>query len=120
MALSPCSVHHGHYRGPAQYAYPALVNGAASSRARLRICSDDFSTYRELVEKLLTRVTEDTDFEFSAGSSACVWCRQDGEQPLAIFCSLYPRGEEERTYYGRCHRQCAPKVALALLVPEPQ
>ena len=116
MAFYPCSNHHAPYRGPAQTAYPAIVEGSESNRRHLRMCQPCFEDYLGSI----TAKLEEVDFEATdaGGSSIRKLCKFCGatDPPLTVFVTAYPKGEEGRAFYGGCCRSCEPQARAEVLL----
>ncbi len=118
MAAVPCEIHGGRFRGPATYLYPAIVNGVAERRARLRLCPDCAADYRDFAQATLAPAQEALPFD-SDNVQICAWCKlPGGDLTWAVFLTAYWTRDERADMYGRVHDACATHMAGALHVPE--
>jgi hypothetical protein len=98
MGFFPCSFHGAFFKGAAQAAYPALVQGTESERAHLRLCGDCFSVFLTSCEDQLTEAIEG-ERPPTADQRVCVMCA-GSPAPAALFVTLYPSGAAPRNFFG--------------------
>jgi hypothetical protein len=86
------------FRGAAEAAYPALVEGNDSERTHLRLCHDCFTQYVAECEEKLDSVV----YGAKAPGPTTQMCFVCGGPPgrTKLFVTVYPRGEQERQFYG--------------------
>jgi len=101
MAFFPCDVHGTMFRGAASHFYPAIVRGQDSDREHMRVCQVDAASLLSWADAHASRVTEGTQFELDGPSTRCLVCDLQSAETDAFFLTAYPKGEEERQYYGR-------------------
>jgi hypothetical protein len=101
MALFPCDAHGGRYRGPQQTAYPALVNGGDTTRARRRLCPQCFTRTLDWCADHLSDAAVDDIRE-----DGCATCSAD-EATWGVFVTLYAKSQERQDWYGRVCTDCA-------------
>jgi len=98
VAFYPCSAHGTMYRGAAEAAYPAIVEGGASDREHLRLCHECFEDYlvgcRDSLSEVIVGAKEPAN-----GKRACYVCSAPGAH-AAIFVTVYPKGSDERQFFG--------------------
>jgi hypothetical protein len=101
VAMFPCDAHGGRYRGPQQTAYPALVSGTNTTRARRRLCPDCFTSLIGWCADHLADASVDDMRE-----DGCATCSAD-VAGVAVFVTLYAQGDERQDWYGRICTDCS-------------
>lgn len=113
MGMFPCSGDRRRFRGAAQHAYPAIVNGQDSERAHLRLCPDCWGLYTATCSRILTRV--DYDSEAADAPAKCIECGTASDL-FPVFVNTYPKGQEEVDYFGHVCGGHKAAVAVKLLI----
>ena len=103
MALWPCHQCRQRFVGPAASYYFGLLNGATSSRWKLRLCP----TCRQNTDELLTTrsilVSERQDDDGNQ-AEACICCLRQAEgHTAALFCTTYRPGQDRTDYFALVH-----------------
>jgi hypothetical protein len=100
------------YRGGYSAFFVALVNGAESTRRKLRVCSNDATLLLEKAAAHLVKVSEGDEFYPQPNITACSNCHGDlGAHAQAVFVTAYPRGLLESQWYGQVCEACCSAVA---------
>ena len=112
MGFFPCSKHGDMFRGAAQAAYPAIVEGQESQRSHLRLCDGCFADYISAAEASLNEVGNGNPPP--NGEWLCCVCG-DQDAQLRVFITTYPRKSEPRQFFGglcRAHKDVAANTWL--------
>lgn len=113
MARFPCTRCGQRYNGRQQTAYPAIVDGNDQERKRMRLCPNDFQE----LESWLGDHLQDGTADDETGASECVLC-STSPAPLAIFVTVYAKGEERSDWYGRLCPDCRPAARMVVFGTE--
>lgn len=110
MALFPCTLHGGRYRGPQQSVYLTIAQGGRSLSNHLRLCPDCLRSTRAELDGALAEVDYDNPpTAQSRDELTCCWCGTRG-QLAATFATVYADGAQEQTYYGDTCADCEQRM----------
>jgi hypothetical protein len=113
MGLFPCSLCAKRFRGPAQTIYPSLIDGNDRQSAHLRLCAD---CYAEVIDDLQSKAVQLSYEEgMDTEVSLCAVCGNpvQREKSLAVFATVFARGEDRVDFLGGVHKECADPLKAA-------
>jgi hypothetical protein len=106
MSFFPCDMQRHRYKGPANHAYPAIVDGVNRDSRHWRFCAKHVLDLCEYLERY-EATEEDSMLQVSLGSAACIGCDRvmDGLEEQ-LYVTVYGKGEDRRDFWAQKHRLC--------------
>jgi hypothetical protein len=105
MALFPCAVGEHRYPGRQQAMYPALVNGADATRARLRLCPKHFDAFAEKLADHCRNAQQAFDDPMLLACGVCGKLVEDSA--WQFFVTVYATGADRQDWWAPLHEDCA-------------